>query len=95
MRGGPDSIDMAPSVATSTKTLKPSEIEIPKTSSTRNDDAPELLSPRSWRGRGVTYQPPSRRQTNGSLDAEDYFVCLMLIPAYLALTHLGRPSRHV
>ncbi|EAT79026.1 hypothetical protein SNOG_13579 [Parastagonospora nodorum SN15] len=24
--------------------------------------------------RQITYQPPSRRQTNGSLDAEDYFV---------------------
>jgi putative membrane protein len=66
---------MAPSVAgTSTKTLRPNEIEVPKTSSTNNDDMqPELLSPRSWRHRAVTYQPPSRRQTNGSLDAEDYF----------------------
>ena len=64
---------MAASIATSTKTLKPSEIEIPSTSNT-NNDAPELLSPRSWRHRTVTYQPPSRRQTNGTLDAEDYFV---------------------
>ncbi|KAH7070913.1 Bestrophin, RFP-TM, chloride channel-domain-containing protein [Paraphoma chrysanthemicola] len=63
---------MAASVATSTKTLKPSEIEIPGTSSTR--EQPELLSPRSWRHRTNTYQPPSRRQTNGTLDAEDYFV---------------------
>ncbi|OAL03289.1 UPF0187-domain-containing protein [Phaeosphaeriaceae sp. SRC1lsM3a] len=65
---------MASSVAPSTKTLRPTEIEIPKTSSTNHDDAAECLSPRSWRGRGVTYQPPSRRQTTGSLDAEDYFI---------------------
>lgn len=64
---------MASSVAHSTKTLRPTEIEVPKTSST-NHDEPECLSPRSWRGRGNTYQPPSRRQTTGSLDAEDYFV---------------------
>ncbi|XP_014559057.1 hypothetical protein COCVIDRAFT_24548 [Bipolaris victoriae FI3] len=32
------------------------------------------MSPRSWRHRAVTYQVPSRRQTTGSLDAEDYFV---------------------
>ncbi|KAF2035068.1 UPF0187-domain-containing protein [Setomelanomma holmii] len=63
---------MAASVATSTKTLKPSEIEIPGTSSINNEQ-PELLSPRSWRHRAGTYQPPSRRQTNGTLDAEDYF----------------------
>ncbi|KAH7382448.1 Bestrophin, RFP-TM, chloride channel-domain-containing protein [Phaeosphaeria sp. MPI-PUGE-AT-0046c] len=65
---------MASSVAPSTKTLRPIEIEVPKTSSTNHDDAPECLSPRSWRGRGHTYQPPSRRQTTGSLDAEDYFI---------------------
>ena len=68
---GAKSVNMAASVATSTKTLRPIETEIPNT---KDDNAPELLSPRSWRGRGVTYQPPSRRQTNGTLDAEDYFV---------------------
>jgi hypothetical protein len=61
--------------AETTKGFKPSAIEIPRTSST-NNDGPEMLSPRSWRGRGGTYQPPSRRQTNGTLDAEDYFVRL-------------------
>jgi len=73
-----ESIEMAASVATSTKTLRPSEmeIEIPGTRSTNDEPAPELLSPRSWRHRTQTYQPPSRRQTNGTLDAEDYFVRL-------------------
>jgi hypothetical protein len=71
-----ESIEMAASIATSTKTLRPSEIEIPGTSGTNNEQ-PELLSPRSWRHRAVTYQPPSRRQTNGTLDAEDYFVCFI------------------
>jgi hypothetical protein len=89
---------MAPSVAgTSTKTLRPTEIEIPRTSSTNNDNgAPELLSPRSWRHRAVTYQPPSRRQTNGSLDAEDYFVGHIEIRYHLhPLTSVGWSSRHV
>lgn len=54
-----------------TKALKPAEIEIPSTSSTVNNDGP--ISPRSWRARQVTYQPPSRRHTTASLDAEDYF----------------------
>jgi putative membrane protein len=70
---------VASTVTNNTKSFKPNEIEIPRTSST-NNDAPALLSPRSWRGRGETYQPPSRRQTNGSLDAEDYFVRLLNVP---------------
>ncbi|KAL5119454.1 hypothetical protein ACEQ8H_002724 [Pleosporales sp. CAS-2024a] len=65
---------MSSSVAgTSTKTLRPADIDIPRTSSTKHDENPECLSPRSWRHRAVTYQVPSRRPTTGSLDAEDYF----------------------
>ncbi|KAH7379543.1 Bestrophin, RFP-TM, chloride channel-domain-containing protein [Pyrenochaeta sp. MPI-SDFR-AT-0127] len=64
---------MAKSTTSTNKTLRPSEIEIPSTSGT-NKDEEGPISPRSWRHRTVTYQPPSRRQTNGSLDAEDYFV---------------------
>jgi putative membrane protein len=81
---------MSPSIATSTKTLKPNEIEIPNPQ--QPELTPELLfvmpkyelhgrhtltsnrSPRSWRHRSQPYLPPSRRQTNGVLDAEDYFV---------------------
>jgi hypothetical protein len=85
---------MAASVATTTgstsKTLRPSDIEIPGTSSTNHDDAPELLSPRSWRGRGVTYQPPSRRHTARSLDAEDYFVRFFHAADTGSLTDLQR-----
>jgi hypothetical protein len=68
-----ESIEMAASGATSTKTLRPHDIEVPSTSGT-NDDQPQLLSPKSWRERRDAYQPPSRRQTNGTIDAEDYFV---------------------
>ena len=71
---------MAPSsVSTTSKTLRPSELEIPSAdvSNNRNNnyqDADGSMSPRSWRHRQLTYQPPSRRQTTGSIDAEDYFV---------------------
>jgi putative membrane protein len=67
---------MAPSsVSTTTKTLRPSELEIPLANvSTNRQDADGPMSPRSWRHRQLTYQPPSRRQTTGSIDAEDYFV---------------------
>ncbi|OSS47508.1 hypothetical protein B5807_07351 [Epicoccum nigrum] len=61
----------ASSVSTGADTLRPTNIEIPMNSKS-NDDGPS--SPRSWRHRTVTYQPPSRVQTTGSLDAEDYFV---------------------
>lgn len=61
----------ASSVSTGADTLRPTNIEIPINSKS-NDDGPS--SPRSWRHRTVTYQPPSRVQTTGSLDAEDYFV---------------------
>jgi putative membrane protein len=69
---------MSPSIATSTKTLKPNEIEIPNPQ--QPELTPELLSPRSWRHRSQPYLPPSRRQTNGVLDAEDYFVRVALSP---------------
>ncbi|KAJ4319101.1 hypothetical protein N0V94_004061 [Neodidymelliopsis sp. IMI 364377] len=64
----------ASSVSTGAETLRPTNIEIPTTSSTiaAEDEGP--ISPRSWRHRTVTYQPPSRIQTTGSLDAEDYFI---------------------
>ncbi|OAL47968.1 UPF0187-domain-containing protein [Pyrenochaeta sp. DS3sAY3a] len=62
------------STTSTNKTLKPSEIEVPSTSGTTRDEFDAPMSPRSWRHRTVTYQPPSRRVTNGSLDAEDYFV---------------------
>ncbi|KAF1832689.1 UPF0187-domain-containing protein [Decorospora gaudefroyi] len=67
---------MAASNASTTKTLRPDNIEIPPSTSGTNkpeeDEGP--ISPRSWRHRTVTYQVPSRRPTTGSLDAEDYFV---------------------
>lgn len=61
---------------TSTKDFRPDAIEIPPStaSTSKNDELDVPMSPRSWRHRTVTYQVPSRRQTNGSLDAEDYFV---------------------
>ncbi|KAF2623706.1 UPF0187-domain-containing protein [Macroventuria anomochaeta] len=63
----------ASSVSTGAETLRPTNIEIPTTSSTiAAEEGP--ISPRSWRHRTVTYQPPSRVQTTGSLDAEDYFI---------------------
>ncbi|KAF9694020.1 hypothetical protein EKO04_007956 [Ascochyta lentis] len=63
----------ASSVSTGAETLRPTNIDIPTTSSTMaGDEGP--TSPRSWRHRTVTYQPPSRIQTTGSLDAEDYFI---------------------
>ncbi|CAG5144801.1 uncharacterized protein ALTATR162_LOCUS1605 [Alternaria atra] len=68
---------MAASNASTTKTLRPDNIEIPPSTSGTNKPEEEFegpISPRSWRHRTVTYQVPSRRQTNGSLDAEDYFV---------------------
>ncbi|PSN68756.1 UPF0187-domain-containing protein [Corynespora cassiicola Philippines] len=57
------------------KTLRPGEleIEVPSTASTHNGANEAPMSPRSWRARKVTYQPPSRRQTTGSVDLEDYF----------------------
>ncbi|KAF2999760.1 hypothetical protein E8E13_005130 [Curvularia kusanoi] len=61
----------ASSVSTGAETLRPTNIEIPANAKAA-DDGP--ASPRSWRHRTVTYQPPSRVQTTGSLDAEDYFV---------------------
>lgn len=63
----------ASSVSTGAETLRPANIEIPKTGSTRADEEGPM-SPRSWRHRTLTYQPPSRVQTTGSLDAEDYFI---------------------
>ncbi|EUC30552.1 hypothetical protein COCCADRAFT_39232 [Bipolaris zeicola 26-R-13] len=64
---------MAPSTTSTSKTLRPDNLEIRPTSAGNDvDDGP--MSPRSWRHRAVTYQVPSRRQTTGSLDAEDYFV---------------------
>ncbi|KAL6711002.1 hypothetical protein ACN47E_006877 [Coniothyrium glycines] len=68
---------MAASTTSTNKTLKPDPIEIPPSTSGTSkvgDDSDGPMSPRSWRHRTVTYQPPSRRQTNGSWDAEDYFV---------------------
>jgi putative membrane protein len=73
---------MAASNASTTKTLRPDNIEIPPSTSGTNKPAEEFdgpMSPRSWRHRTVTYQVPSRRQTNGSWDAEDYFVRDLLI----------------
>ncbi|KAI8938528.1 hypothetical protein NX059_004414 [Plenodomus lindquistii] len=67
----------AASTASTSKTLRPDAIEIPPSTSGSNKPASEHdapLSPRSWRHRSMTYQPPSRIQTTGSLDAEDYFV---------------------
>ncbi|KZM24893.1 uncharacterized protein EKO05_0010973 [Ascochyta rabiei] len=64
----------ASSVSTGAETLRPTNINIPPTSSTVAGDDEGPTSPRSWRHRTVTYQPPSRIQTTGSLDAEDYFI---------------------
>ncbi|KAH6611988.1 Bestrophin, RFP-TM, chloride channel-domain-containing protein [Boeremia exigua] len=63
----------ASSVSTGAETLRP-HIEIPNSSASKAADEEGPLSPRSWRHRTVTYQPPSRVQTTGSLDAEDYFI---------------------
>jgi putative membrane protein len=52
------------------KSLKPGTIDIP--TSRGSGDGP--MSPRSWRHRTATYNPPSRQHTAASLDAEDYFV---------------------
>jgi len=74
----PYTLNMAASTASTTKTLKPDAIEIPPSTagtSKAEDEFDAPISPRSWRHRTVTYQVPSRRQTNGSWDAEDYFVC--------------------
>lgn len=60
------------STMSKTKTLRPQEIEVPSTADT-NRIEPSLLSPLSWRG-NVPHQTPSRRQTTGSVDMEDYFV---------------------
>lgn len=55
------------------RTLKPGTIDIPTTRGSA--DAP--MSPRSWRHRTATYNPPSRQHTAASLDAEDYFVRIL------------------
>ena len=90
-----ESIEMAASVATSTKTLKPTDIEVTSTSGT-NDDQPQLLSPKSWRERRDAYQPPSRRQTNGTIDAEDYFVWFTKsVKVRRVLTEADGTSGHV
>ncbi|EUC48681.1 hypothetical protein COCMIDRAFT_86803 [Bipolaris oryzae ATCC 44560] len=66
---------MAPSTTSTSKTLRPDNLEIrPPSNASHNDADDGPISPRSWRHRAVTYQVPSRRQTTGSLDAEDYFV---------------------
>ncbi|KAH9876904.1 hypothetical protein IAQ61_002265 [Plenodomus lingam] len=68
---------MAASTISTSRTLKPDAIDIPPSSSGSNkarSPQDEPMSPRSWRHRENTYQPPSRIQTTGSLDAEDYFV---------------------
>ncbi|KAF2180613.1 UPF0187-domain-containing protein [Zopfia rhizophila CBS 207.26] len=56
------------STTTTSKTLRPSEIEIHNPSTIPQ---PAVLSPHSWRHGGV--QVPSRKQT-GSVDLDDYFV---------------------
>ncbi|EMD64860.1 hypothetical protein COCSADRAFT_315444 [Bipolaris sorokiniana ND90Pr] len=66
---------MAASTTSTSKTLRPDNLEIRPTSNGTHSDVEDApMSPRSWRHRAVTYQVPSRRQTTGSLDAEDYFV---------------------
>jgi putative membrane protein len=62
---------MASMSSSTNKTLRPLEVEIPSTADTARIE-PGLLSPKSWRGGGPL--PPSRRQTTGSVDMEDYFV---------------------
>jgi putative membrane protein len=82
---------MAASSASTTKTLRPDNIEIPPSTSGTNKPVEEFdgpMSPRSWRHRTVTYQVPSRRQTNGSWDAEDYFVCGFLIRSQIIANFL-------
>ncbi|KAF1948853.1 UPF0187-domain-containing protein [Byssothecium circinans] len=58
------------------KAGKPSAIEVPESSSSGSargsgDQVP--LSPRSWRARKQTFKPVSRKQTDNTLDALDYF----------------------
>ncbi len=86
----------ASSVSTGAETLRPANIDIP-TINTKAAEEEGPLSPRSWRHRTLTYQPPSRVQTTGSLDAEDYFVCLLSSSpgGQLLLTNPDWPSRHV
>ncbi|KAF2684605.1 UPF0187-domain-containing protein [Lentithecium fluviatile CBS 122367] len=56
------------------KTLQPSAIEVPHSMSSGRGSNEAPMSPRSWRARKTTYQPPSRKPTDKSLDAGDYFI---------------------
>jgi len=60
---------MASTSSDTSKTVRHLEIEVPRTSASHRG---QMLSPQSWRG--ATPLPGSRRQTNGTVDMEDYFV---------------------
>ncbi|KAF2714198.1 UPF0187-domain-containing protein [Pleomassaria siparia CBS 279.74] len=54
-------------------TLRPLEIEVPRTADNSKVEQ-GALSPLSWREGGAQRLPMSRRPTAGSLEAEDYFI---------------------